>query len=122
MGLIGLRALLPLTIQHEHPDPVVGGSSLRLIQICGGMIAGLSIPLLVLRFLALRRGFLTRRGVPALLLGFAAVAGGEAAWRLFCPYSDLEHVGISHSAPLLIAIPIAYGIASWLIRQRERST
>jgi hypothetical protein len=79
--------------------------------ICLSAITILSLPLLGLGAVLLRRGLLARALPAFLLTGLASGLAAEALWRLHCPYSNWGHVLVFHTGAFVLPLLVAWAAA-----------
>ncbi len=115
IAVVAARLVTSTAVHAAHPFPVESGQELRLTLICSAAVAVFGLPWLVAAIVLFRRGFPSTVALPAVLGGVAAVIGGEAFWRLHCPYTSPAHVIGSHLPP------IALFAAAWLLWKPARS-
>lgn len=113
LGAAALLHLIFAIISNVlSPQRAAEGEALHLVLVCLGSTFLLgSVPLIALAVLA-KRGLPIRPRLSGILLGMAAGLSSEAAWRMHCPVTSLDHVLNSHTLAILVMIVAGFVLGS----------
>lgn len=102
------------------PMVTPSGAEVRLAWFCLLAELILAIPLFLWSGWLLRQGLPFRPVLLGGLAGLGAGVAGDAVWRLFCPYSNPDHVVFSHTISILIMAGLGASVGFWWDRRRQR--
>ena len=114
-----MAALLPATAlvmatAHAPSFWVQSDPASGIVCLAMGLLAGLGSAAVLIAWL--RRGAPTSPERAGLTTGIAAGSLGMFAFSLHCPSDDLYHIGLWHTAPVIIAAMLGRAIIPRLIR------
>lgn len=114
-----MAALLPLAgliVGMSRSMDMLSAESIRHGAECFAIGGGASVLVFAMLVAWLRRGAPTAPDRAGLLAGVAAGSFGIFAFSLHCPYNDIVHIGIWHSAVVLAMAAAGRALAPRLIR------
>lgn len=114
-----MAALLPaagLIVGMARGDHVLSGESIRHGMECFTVAASASLLVLAMLVWWLRRGAPTAPDRAGLLAGVAAGSFGIFAFSLHCPDNDIVHIGVWHSAAVLLMAGVGRVFVPALVR------
>lgn len=118
VGLMVPAALLALTASSFDVGPAPG-QALREGIGCFRVSAISAIPALIAAAILAARAFPLRPALAGALYGLGCGLIADAGMRLFCEYTDLEHVLFGHGGAIVGVMVIGAAVSSTVARRRS---
>ena len=117
--LIPLVAVVGVTLLSWEASPVVLGGQWRLVGgLCFAGSAATALPVVALASILAARAYPTRPLIAGALIGLGAGLMADAGWRIFCHFSEPEHVLFAHLAAVVMSTIVGAIAATQLCRLR----
>ena len=103
----------------QSPVLVPEGRDGGLWALCFGWEAALSVPVVLLAWLFVRRGLVTFPGRAAPMAGLGAGLVADGLWHLVCPYSEPLHALTAHTGAITAVVAVSLLLAALWDRARQ---